>query len=124
MKGILVLSMALLPCLLSAQSVGIGTTTPDNSASLDIKNNNKGILVPRTSTTSRIAIVNPAKGLMLFDTTTMSFGFHTGNEWVEASRIDVPKSNVFLGYETGTNSTPTTIFPSLPSKRYRNNNRR
>jgi len=50
---------------------------------LDIKNPSKGILIPRTSTTTRTAIVNPAKGLMLYDTVTSSFWFYNGSGWNE-----------------------------------------
>ncbi|MEP7166015.1 MAG: tail fiber domain-containing protein, partial [Ferruginibacter sp.] len=66
-----------------SQAVGIGTNTPDASALLEIKSNNKGILVPRTSSISRLAILNPAKGLMLYDTTTSSFWFHNGTVWAQ-----------------------------------------
>ncbi len=67
------------------QSIGIGTTTPNASSILDIKSNNKGVLLPRTSTTSRNAIVNPAKGLLLYDTTTSGFWFHSGSAWAQLS---------------------------------------
>src|SRR6185436_13419104 len=50
-----------------SHGVGIGTTTPDVSAALDITATNKGLLIPRMNTTSINAIVNPAKGLMVFD---------------------------------------------------------
>ncbi len=43
----------------AAQNIGIGTSTPDASAILEIKSNTKEILLPRTSTTSRNAIANP-----------------------------------------------------------------
>ena len=43
------------------------------------------MLIPRTSTTSRLAIVNPAKVLMLYDTTTSSFWFHNGSAWTQLS---------------------------------------
>jgi hypothetical protein len=69
----------------AAQKVGIGTTTPHASAALEIKSNNKGVLIPRTSTTSRNAIVSPAKGLMLYDTTTSSFWFYNGAAWANLS---------------------------------------
>ncbi len=68
-----------------AQSIGINNTTPHASAILDIKSNNKGVLLPRTSTTSRVAIVNPAKGLLLYDTTTSGFWFHNGTAWAQLS---------------------------------------
>lgn len=53
-----------------AQSVGIGTTTPNNSAQLDITSpfNNKGILIPRMTTAQRNAIPSPAPGLIVYDT--------------------------------------------------------
>ncbi len=47
-----------------AQGVGIGTVTPNASAILDIMGNSKGVLLPRTSTTSRNPIANPARGLL------------------------------------------------------------
>jgi hypothetical protein len=89
-----------------AQSVGINTdgSTPNSSAMLDIKSGTKGILIPRTSSTSRTAIANPAKGLLLYDTTIGSFWFHDGSVWIEAGRIDVVNNNLFFGYQSGNNN--------------------
>lgn len=78
---ILLISVAASCTQLNGQSIGIGTTTPNTSAILEIKSNDKGLLIPRTSTISRTAIVNPAKGLMVYDTTTSSFWFYTGSSW-------------------------------------------
>ncbi len=78
-------SSILFSTLMFAQSVGINNTTPHASAILDIKSNNKGVLLPRTSTTSRVAITNPAKGLILYDTTTSGFWFHNGSAWSQLS---------------------------------------
>jgi hypothetical protein len=69
----------------SAQNVGIGTVSPAGSAALEIKSASKGLLIPRTSSASRIAIVNPAKGLLVYDTTTSSFWFHNGTLWSNLS---------------------------------------
>jgi trimeric autotransporter adhesin len=77
--------VVLFSTFINAQSVGINTTTPDGSAVLDVKSINKGILIPRTSTKFRLAILNPAKGLMLYDTTTGSFWFHNGIAWSQLS---------------------------------------
>ena len=68
-----------------AQSVGINNPTPHASAILDVKSNTKGVLLPRTSTTSRNAIASPAKGLLLYDTTTSGFWFHNGSAWAQLS---------------------------------------
>jgi ligand-binding sensor domain-containing protein len=83
MKKIFLFIIIFIPysTLIVAQSVGINNTIPHASAILDIKSNTKGMLIPRTSSTSRIAIVNPAKGLMLYDTTTGSFWFYNGSIW-------------------------------------------
>ncbi len=50
-----------------SQSVGIGTTTPNASAVLDITTTNKGLLIPRMSTAAVLSIPNPARGLMVYD---------------------------------------------------------
>jgi hypothetical protein len=43
-------------------SVGIGTTTPNASAALDIQSTSKGVLVPRMTTAQRNAISNRPPG--------------------------------------------------------------
>ena len=83
MKKILMLATSyccFISCI-SAQTVGINNSSPDASSILDIRSNTKGLLIPRTSTTSRLAIVKPAKGLILYDTTAGSFWFYNGSVW-------------------------------------------
>ncbi len=101
MRIITVSILLLLQTVTNAQSVGIGNATPDASAMLDIKSSGKGLLIPRTSSSSRTAIINPAKGLTIYDTTTQSFWYYDSQQWVERSRIDVAKHNTFLGYQSG-----------------------
>ena len=43
--------------------------TANPSAMLDVKSTNKGMLVPRLTTSQRNAISNPANGLLVFDST-------------------------------------------------------
>jgi len=57
-----------------AQNVGIGTSTPHASAALEIKDSTKGILIPRMTMVQRNAIVNPAEGLMVYQTDSL-YGF-------------------------------------------------
>lgn len=66
----------------SFAQVGIGTTTPEASAMLEIQSTTKGILIPRMTTVQRVAISSPAIGLMVFDSTTQSFWFYT-RSWEE-----------------------------------------
>jgi uncharacterized protein (TIGR02145 family) len=58
--------------------VGIGTITPDPSAELDVTSTSKGFLLPRMTTTDRGLISSPAKGLMIFNTTTSTIEVNVG----------------------------------------------
>jgi hypothetical protein len=71
---------------LFAQNIGINAdgSTPDPNAMLDIKATNKGLLIPRTSTSSRLAIPD-TKGLLVYDTTSSSFWYNDGTAWQQIS---------------------------------------
>ncbi len=58
--------------------VGIGTTTPDASAALDIASTTKGLLAPRMLEAERLALASPATGLLVFQTNqlTSPVGFY------------------------------------------------
>ena len=62
-----------------AQSVGIGTNTPNSSAQLEVTSISKGLLIPRMTTLQRTAIGSPANGLMVYDTNLSAFYFYNGN---------------------------------------------
>lgn len=61
------LKVILLFCLSIAANAqtGIGTTTPDSSAKLEVASNNKGILIPRMTSAERGLISSPANGLLV-----------------------------------------------------------
>lgn len=58
--------------------VGIGTATPNANAVLDVTSPSKGIGFPQLSTLERDAIVLPANGLTLYNTTLDCFQTNTG----------------------------------------------
>ena len=64
-------------------NVGIGTTTPDSTSILDIVATDRGLLPPRLTTIQRDSISNPAKGLMIFNTTTDCLNYFNGTQWIE-----------------------------------------
>ncbi len=74
-----------LPGLSQSVAINADGSLPNNSAMLDIKSSTKGILIPRTSTVTRLTIPG-AKGLMVYDTVTTSFWFHDGSSWTEISQ--------------------------------------
>lgn len=65
----------------TAQNVGIGTTTPNSSALLDITSTTKGLLMPRMTTAQRNAIVSPADGLLIYNTTTDELNQRQNGAW-------------------------------------------
>lgn len=69
----------------SFAQIGINTdgSDPDSSAILDVKSTDKGLLIPRMNSASRMAIVTPAEGLMVYDSTTNSFWFYQNTAWTE-----------------------------------------
>jgi hypothetical protein len=64
-----------------AQNVGIGTTSPDSSAMLEIKDTTKGFLMPRLTTVQMNAISNPATGLAVYNTDSSTVCVYMGSAW-------------------------------------------
>jgi len=69
---------------MAQDNMGIGTLAPDPSAILEVSSTNKGVLLPRLTSAQKNGIASPAQGLFIFDTTTESFWYYDGNQWVEA----------------------------------------
>jgi len=71
----------------STGAAGIGTLTPNASSLLDISSTTKGILIPRMTQAQRDAIVGPATGLMIYQTTnTPGFYYYSGTAWTAVSK--------------------------------------
>lgn len=82
MKKIILCILLLTLCnVLTAQNVGIGTTTPSNSAALHINSTTKGLLIPRMPTTDRNNIPSPANGLLIYNTQTNELNQYQGTAW-------------------------------------------
>ncbi|MDB5283260.1 MAG: hypothetical protein JWO06_2335, partial [Bacteroidota bacterium] len=67
----------------SAQNnnVGIGTTSPDASAVLDVTSSTQGVLVPRMTTAQRTSIAAPSQGLLVYDTDLGCFYYRGASQW-------------------------------------------
>ncbi len=76
----------------SQQNVGIGTTSPNSSAILDVNSSQKGMLMPRLTTSQRKAIANPAFGLLVFDTDKATLMFYDGSAWRALAFTDENKT--------------------------------
>lgn len=72
----------------SAQNVAItddDTYTANSSSMLDVKSTTKGLLIPRLTTAQRAAVVTPATGLLVFDTSLNGFYYYNGTAWINLS---------------------------------------
>ncbi len=67
--------------LASNGNVGIGVSTIDASAKLQVDSTTKGLLPPRMTTTAKNAISSPANGLIVYDTTTNKHCGYNGTIW-------------------------------------------
>ena len=71
----------------SAQQVGINTNAVHSSAVLEVKSTTQGFLLPRLSTSERLAInttsPSPATSLLVFDTDTKTFWYFNASQWKE-----------------------------------------
>ena len=84
MKNIF-LGLLVLPAVVAAQSVGIGTNNPSQSSILEVQSTQKGLLIPRMTSAQRQAIPAPETGLVVYDLTQMAFFYYRGADnggWV------------------------------------------
>jgi len=81
MKPIILATLLFFSATIHAQ-VGIGTSTPNSSAQLDISSTERGLLAPRMTSAQVAAIASPATGLLVYQTdNTPGFYYYDGNAW-------------------------------------------
>ncbi|MCF8275756.1 MAG: hypothetical protein K9J17_03395 [Flavobacteriales bacterium] len=93
--------------LFAQDNVGIGTTSPDPSALLEIQALNKGLLIPRTDT---LAITNPATGLLIYTVTDSSFWYFDGIYWRRGIGPEGPAGPLIPGLQGQTMRYDTVFF--------------
>ncbi len=107
-----------------SQSVGIGTSTPNSSAQLDISHTSKGLLIPRMTTGAISLVTNPAKGLMIYDSVKNQLMVNMGNTVSPNWQTIVLNSGWSLNGNTGINPSNQFIGTTDNSPiQFRINNR-
>ena len=92
---------------------GIGTTTPNASAKLEIAATDKGLLIPRMTSTQKGNITTPANGLFIYQTDgVVGFYVNTGTSaspvWTRIN-MDWVKTGNDIAYTAGNVSTTGTL---------------
>lgn len=98
--------------------IGIGTNTPDASAVLDLSSTTKGLLIPRMTTLQQSNLVNPAIGLMIYNTTTGQLETNKGNGLGSALWSGAATNGTTATVGTNTTQLATTEFVLSNSDRY------
>ena len=111
-RQFVVLIIFSIPLKLMAQT-GIGTTTPSTSAKLEIASTDKGLLIPRMTSTQKGNITSPANGLLVYQTDgVVGFYVNTGTTsspvWTRIN-MDWIKSGNDISYTAGNVSTTGTL---------------
>ena len=126
LKLIFILTI-LLNSVMSKAQIGIGTTSPNASAKLDITSTNKGFLPPRvtlTGTADVATIASPATGLMVYNTATAGTSpsnvtpgiyYYDGSKW---QRIINQQPDATIEFDKATPTTSGVTFtPNTPASK-------
>lgn len=119
LKLISFLVCIILPLGFQGQGVLISTQPglPDSSAILELSDTTKGFLPPRLTTLQRNAIVNPAEGLIIYNSDTQCFEGKTPSGWkflaCDCNSAPPTPSQVQLpmGFCPGTSGNAITVSP-------------
>ncbi|MFN4893206.1 MAG: hypothetical protein ACK5G0_05520 [Bacteroidota bacterium] len=124
-KGLRLLLILFCVPTFSFSQVGIGTSTPNSSAQLDVTSTTKGFLPPRvalTATNSTTPVTSPATGLLVYNTATAGtspnnvtpgFYYYDGTKW---QRIINQQPDATVSFNTSNpNTGGPTFTPNTPA---------
>ena len=123
------ISIFLFSVLSSSAQVGIGTSTPNASAKLEVSASNKGFLPPRVAlagTADASTISTPAMGLLVYNTATAGsspanvtpgFYYYDGTKWQRISN-SMPTETLTFSVNANPNTGGTTFSGTAASTNY------
>jgi len=131
----MVLAVTMMLCTItSGAQVAINSSgaLPDASAALDVSSTAKGVLIPRMTEAERDAIVNPAEGLMIYQTDGVSgFYYRNATNWAvvgsgtlainDLTDAKGGSGEVFLGSNAGLSAGGSTSSVGIGSSALREN---
>lgn len=109
---ILLAALLTIFALRAQAQVGVGTTTPDASAQLDVTSNSKGVLIPRMTSSERTGISPAAEGLLVYQTDAPAgFYYYSASQWVRlVNSTETTTANIPSLYAANTLGTVYTVL--------------
>lgn len=110
LKQVIVVVTLLIGATSYAQ-MGVGTTSPNSNAMLDIESTSRGLLPPRMTTAQRTAIspsgtgTSGDNGLLVYDTDENAYYFWNGSSWQVLGAADSSLGNIYLTSSYGVSLT-------------------
>ena len=74
-------SATVLACVTAAGNVGIGTSSPNANAILDVSSTTQAFMPPRMTTTQKNAIASPTAGMLVYDSTLNKLSIRVASAW-------------------------------------------
>ena len=74
-------SATVLACVTAAGNVGIGTSSPNANAILDVSSTTQAFMPPRMTTTQKNAIASPTSGMVVYDSTLNKLSLYGASAW-------------------------------------------
>lgn len=108
-------SLVLLLSAFSFAQLGIGTTSPNASAIIDVTSSTQGFLPPRMTTVQRTSITSPAQGLTIYNTDLKCLEVFNGVRWLNSTSLsstDVyspATGQIWMDRNLGANRVATSI---------------
>ncbi len=112
------ISLLLLCSPLVYAQVGVDNTDPHPSSILDLAATDKGLLIPRMTSTQRTAITTPANSLLVFDTTVGKYYYYKDTEWFvvnEFTRTPGTSNLTYTGNVQVTGNVTAASFSGVAS---------
>lgn len=70
-------------------NVGIGVTSPNANAILDVTSTTKAFMPPRMTTAQKVAVASPSAGMVVYDTDMKGISFYNGTAWTTTNNKNV-----------------------------------
>ena len=109
----LIILLMVIALVSESQNIAITDSAEYNaevSAMLDVMSTDKGMLVPRMTTSQRLLIASPAIGLLVYDTNNSGFYYFDGSGWLAISESTSGTGSALFAVLNATGDTVFAVY--------------